>query len=155
MNNVRIRQLRNLSINERQLLMTSLLLLPLTGISLHIFGLKRTRSAMSHLSNRSREGLPEADQMNVAKQVARMVSIAANHGPYHANCLKRSVLIWWLLEQKGIHTEIRIGAQKDPSGLQAHAWVEFKGDVLNDYQDIASQFAPFESLLFPDNLQFL
>jgi hypothetical protein len=155
MNKVRIRQLRNLSINERQLLMTSLLLLPLTGISLHIFGLKRTQSAMSHLSNKSRESLPEADQMNVAKQAARMVSIAANHGPYHANCLKRSVLIWWLLERKGIHTEIRIGAQKDPAGLQAHAWVEYQGKVLNDRQDIAAQFPPFETFLLPDNIQFL
>ena len=135
--------------------MTSLLLLPLTGILLHIFGLKRTRSVMSQLSSKSRKNLPEAGQMNVAKQVARMVSIAANHGPYHANCLKRSVLIWWLLERKGIHTEIRVGAQMDPFGLQAHAWVEYQGDVLNDRQDIAEQFAPFESLLLPDNIQFL
>jgi hypothetical protein len=155
MNKVRIRQLRNLSTNERQLLMTSLLLLPLTGISLHIFGLKRTQSAMSHLSNKSRESLPEADQMNVAKQVARMVSIASNHGPYHANCLKRSVLIWWLLERKRIHTEIRVGAQKDPSGLRAHAWVECQGVVLNDRQDIADQFTPFESLRLTDNIQYL
>jgi hypothetical protein len=93
--------------------------------------------------------------MNVAKQVARMVSIAANHGPYHANCLKRSVLIWWLLEQKGIHTEIRVGAHKNPSGLQAHAWVECQGVVLNDRQDIADQFTPFESLRLPDNVQYL
>jgi len=71
---------------------------------------------MSRLSGNSRKNLPETGQMNVVRQVARMVSVAANHGPYYANCLKRSVLIWWLLERKGIHTEIRVGAQMDSFG---------------------------------------
>jgi len=84
-----------------------------------------------------------------------MVTAAANHGFYRANCLKKSMLTWWLLERKGITTDIRIGAQKDQSGLQAHAWVECEGKVINDHQNIAEQFPPFEPLLIPEKLHIL
>ena len=152
----RIRQLENLTYEEWLLLVTALVLLPLIAVALHLTGFRRTHQLMSLFSGK---GSPETPRQETplpnAGQVARMVTVAANYGPYRANCMKKSMLIWWLLKRRAIHTEIRIGICKHPSELQAHAWVEFDGKVLNDRQNIAEQFTPFGSLLFPESIPFV
>jgi len=66
----------------------------------------------------------------MAERTARMVYVAANHGPYRANCLKRSLVIWGLLRRRGIPAELRIGVNNGEKIFQAHAWVESMGVVL-------------------------
>ena len=66
--------------------------------------------------------------------------------PYHGTCLDRSLLLWFVLLQHGLDGDLRIGVARseDGSGIDAHAWVEFDGLVLNDAPDVATRFAVFD-----------
>jgi hypothetical protein len=49
-----------------------------------------------------------------------------------------------LLRRRGIATDVRIGARSNSRGeFQAHAWLEWNGEVLNDAGDVGSQYVPF------------
>ena len=47
-----------------------------------------------------------------ARSAARMTTIAANRGPYRATCLRRSLLLLWLLRRRGITASIRFGVRR-------------------------------------------
>lgn len=132
------------------LLTKAVVLLPLSDLLLRTVGFTRLCNWLGYanlsgsqlsqptLSPTSIDQLHE--QRACAQQVARIVAIAAKYGPYRATCLRRSLVLWWLLQQNGIHTEICIGVQTGSNGFAAHAWVEYQGEVLNDRQDIAATF---------------
>ena len=90
--------------------------------------------------------------------MAFALSVAIKVGPWWPKCLLRSLTLGWLLSRRGIPFVIRIGVPVDTvaaktkhSGdFQAHAWVEHAGIVLNDRQDIASDFSTFQTE--PDSL---
>ncbi len=89
--------------------------------------------------------LSEANNLAAARIVARMVAVAAGHGIYRSNCLKQSLVLWWLLGRSGIQSEIKIGVNRDGAKpLNAHAWVECSGQVLNDTEDVQQRFSAFE-----------
>lgn len=125
----RLAQLKLLSWYEWRLLLTAMILLPLTTLALHLFSFKRTQSFLSRFVHTDRGmGLPEGGDLQKARVIARMVAIAANHGIYRANCLKQSLVTCWLLARHGILSEIKIGVNKEGTGsLKAHAWVELGG----------------------------
>lgn len=60
-----------------------------------------------------------------------MVRIAATRSLWRATCLRQALVLWWLLAQRGIATQIRLGVVKDAGqALESHAWVERNGVVL-------------------------
>ncbi len=129
--NKRFDQLKTLSLLEWQLLVTSVILLPLTALGLHLFGLKRTQQFMKYFTPAAPKTSPrKEEELKYGQLVARMVSVAANHGLYRANCLKKSLVLWWLLKRKGIEANLHIGVQKNGELLDAHSWVEINGNVL-------------------------
>ena len=143
----RLGQLKALSLHERRLLLASMLLLPLSALALHLSGFKSTQKIMSRFLPvvRSKD-VSEGNTLAGARVVARIVSVAARHGIYHANCLKQSLVLWWLLARRGILSEIRIGVQKVQGGpLNSHAWVEYEGQPLNEPDDVHKRFVAFES----------
>jgi hypothetical protein len=79
-----------------------------------------------------------------ARGVARIVRVAAAHGPYRANCLQQSVTLWWLLRRRGVAGDLRIGTRKGAQGLEAHAWIEVCGRALNESPDVHVRYQPFE-----------
>ncbi|WP_206437529.1 MULTISPECIES: lasso peptide biosynthesis B2 protein [unclassified Mesorhizobium] len=86
----------------------------------------------------------ETDFYGQAQETARLVSIAAYRGSYSGNCLKRSMTLWFLLRRQGIEGELRIGTRKADGKFEAHAWVEYRGKVLNDTVDVGERFAAFK-----------
>jgi len=78
-----------------------------------------------------------------------MVNIAAREGVYRPNCLGQSLVLWWLLRQEGIASELRIGVRKQARRFQAHAWVERSGVVLNDSDEVHKHYAPFDRSIVP------
>lgn len=140
-------QLKALSFDEWLLLLVSMVLLPLIAISLKAKGYKWTQTFLTkHLPDRSRSTNSEDAQLKDAQQLARIVTIASSKGAYHASCLKKSLLIWWLLARRGTQTELRIGVKNKTGDFKAHAWVEYQGKVLVDQTDIGEQFSAFSSL---------
>ncbi len=129
----RINQLSALSIEEWRLLLVSIVLLPLTALALYIIGFKKTKVLMTRFIPLHTENAKSgAEQLKIAERVARMVTIAANHSFYSANCLKKALVIWWLLKRKGITSELKIGVRKEETDFLAHAWVELNGKPLTD-----------------------
>jgi len=146
----RIQQLQALSADEWRVLLLSMPLLPMIALVLQLKGFKWTQALLSNHSN-PKSSIPEDEQLKMAQSIARMVSAAANHGPYRANCLKKSLATWWLLERRGIATELNIGVNKEAGDFNAHAWVEYRGNVLIDSSDVGERFSAFGKHSVPGN----
>lgn len=134
---------------DRWLLVQAFLALPLVALGLRFFGLRR-------LQARLQEGLtmplPADDRrtdLDRARATARLVQVAVRHGLFRPTCLPQSLVLWWLLRRQGIAGELHIGVRPEPNRLEAHAWVEFQGLVLNDSEDVARRFAPFPREIGP------
>lgn len=74
----------------------------------------------------------------------RMATAAAFY-PGRALCLERSLALYYILRRQGVAASYCQGVQPYP--FQAHAWVEYRGQVLNDIPEHAKQFTPL-----PDQL---
>ena len=136
-----LNQLRALSIEEWRLLLMSIVLLPLTAFALHLSGFKKTKTLLTRfIPIHAEHTISDAEQLKIAGRVARMVDIAANHSFYSANCLKKALVIWWILKREGISTELKIGVMKEKEDLHAHAWIEINGNVLIDDENTIQNF---------------
>jgi hypothetical protein len=140
-----------LSPAERWSLAQALALLPLTALALWVVGFRRWQAALARLAlvGAYMDGRDHADLIGQARTVARMVDVAARHGPYRATCLPRSLVLWWLLLRRGIKCDLRIGVRKEAGRFEAHAWTEWRGTVLNDSEDVRERFAAFDRAILP------
>jgi len=74
-----------------------------------------------------------------------MVAAAGRSLFSRPNCLERSLALWWLLRLRGLAADLRLGARKEGTRFEAHAWVELDGSALSDVGEVQIQFMPFES----------
>lgn len=136
------RKFWQLSQAERGLLLQALLLFPLTALGLHFLGFKRlyhglTQSSSSILQqDRYQNSLP-------VEKIVNLVQIANRWGCYRGNCLQQSLVLWWLLRSQGYDSDLKIGVRRQAGEIEAHAWIEFQGEVLNDRADIQQVFSAF------------
>jgi len=121
-------------------------MLPLTALTLWLLGFTRTQSMLATLAPIDKHSGPGQKQATVyqAHVTAKMVTVAAQRGPFRASCLPQSLVLWWLLRRQGIDNELRFGVRKNPDRLEAHAWVELSNTVLNDRADVGRRFLPFK-----------
>ena len=112
----------------------------LTRLSLRFAGFRRTVSLLGGLPT------PLAEQPAQSIDVARWVDVIRRMGgrPYGASCLDRSVFLWFVMRQRGLVGQIRIGVTSDGDRLDGHAWVEHDGVVVNDDPNVATRFAVFD-----------
>ena len=81
--------------------------------------------------------------------------LAASHGLYRGNCLSRSLLLRSLLSREGIDGDLLIGVRSASSRIEAHAWVEYQGVVLNDQPNVRERYRPFDSPVLPAGIKFV
>lgn len=144
------RKLRQLSRFERRMLLKAVLLLPVIGIALRLFGFKRLQSIMIRLTLETKIlSLVPKETLPDVKKTARMTRIAAVYGPYRGKCLEQSLALWYLLRRQGIKSDLRIGARKEKNRFEAHAWVEFMGRPLNETESVYQRFTPFNQAIIP------
>jgi hypothetical protein len=136
---------------DRKLLFWSFLLLPAIHVALLVIGYSRLRSAMENIIplNEDKASVSRSEYVREAQRIARMVSVAARYGLYSATCLRRSLLVWWFLRHEGIVSQICFGVRRMDRQLDAHAWVEVQGIVVNDIVDIYEYYHSLEDLLPP------
>lgn len=137
---------KGLTKRERKLLFQALVLLPIIHLLLKSMGyarLIRTIEKRIPISEKT-ELATSGKQLNYAQEAARMISIAAYHGPYQASCLRRSLALIILLRRQGIEGKLCFGARLQNHGLEAHAWVEMGGVVINDRPDIRQHYKPLD-----------
>lgn len=130
--------------------------LPLVALGLRRWGLGRVQSVLGRRRSHGRGGDDPAARLRSAKRLAWIVQAAAAYGPWPANCLQRSVVLWWYLRRRGIDGELRIGVRRDPETreLTFHAWIEHGGIVLNDDPEIRRRYVTFERAIAPRNGSF-
>lgn len=118
--------------------MHAMLRLCLLKLSLGVIGFRRTwhwiqvRSLQVPLSN-------GADGSLVTKAEYRVAMAAALY-PGRAECLERSLLLFWYLRRRGVDVRFRMGIQMYP--FTAHAWVELCGRPVNDVPEHVRRFRP-------------
>ncbi len=142
----RLRQLVELTPIQWWIILVALFTLPIIALSLKLSGFKQTKERLSRfIPTRMADISAREDDLPRAQLISRAVTISGNHGVHHANCLKQSLLLWWLLARRGILCELKLGTQKIPQEtFSAHAWVEYNGEVLGEPTELQHQFLAFK-----------
>lgn len=87
-----------------------------------------------------------------AKALALAVRRAAYFGLFRPTCLVQSMALMRLLERDGLPGgRIQVGVRQRRGTMEAHAWVEFSGEVIGDFEEHISTFTELtEMQLFGD-----
>jgi len=133
---------------ERWLLLQAFVFLSLVTAGLHFMNFQRLHSLLARFANAPLDVCGDA-ALQQASAISRLVQAAASRIPWKITCLVRSTALWYMLRRKGIGSEIRIGVNQLEGEFHAHAWVEIDGIVINDRDDIHSQYAAFEHITMP------
>jgi hypothetical protein len=117
-----------------------------TWVGLRFAGFRKWKTLLGWLAPRIAPGIAVSNVSleETARQVARIQEAAARNLFFSTNCLEQSLVLWWLLRIRGIAAELRIGARKEGNSFEAHAWVEFRGAILNSLGKEHLHFVPFE-----------
>jgi hypothetical protein len=94
---------------------------------------------LSRPLSRPRVSGGSVDVHHVVVQVDRV----AYHLRLRSPCLVRSATTQLLLARRGVTTVLRIGVRRDDEGLDAHAWLERDGVILNDTPENCARYAAF------------
>lgn len=121
-------------------------MLAATSVALRLVGFRRWQGVLERLApaRPASSEVPSQLSLDRASRTARMVLAAERNALDRPNCLKRSLVLWWLLRRQRLAADLRIGARKQSGRLEAHSWVEHCGVVLNDSDDVHEHFAPFD-----------
>lgn len=131
-------RLRALSRAEVVATLQYCVLIPLLALSLWLHGYKRTLSLLTRMAV-ARPTPPSYKAARVHTLVCALRR-AKRRAPYRGNCLSQSLALWWQLHRAGMTPEIRFGVRRQDARLDAHAWVELDGHVLNDRRDVAERY---------------
>lgn len=134
-----------MSWRDRALLLEALAIVSALPMALRLAGVQR---AMRMLS-RSLDGDGPRRRVDEtrAREVARIVAMASRHAATTNTCLHRSLALWWLLGRRGLASELKMGARHADGRLDAHAWVEHAGLVVNDDPSVASAYTPLSRVI--------
>jgi hypothetical protein len=137
---------RSLSPGERRDLLFGFVLIPATAVYVRLFGMQRWRRPAEERRRIDDEnsGNSSFAKLAEARATARMIAAASRYGLARGNCLSQSIALWGLLRRRGMPAELRIGARRTGSGLEAHAWVELGSEIVNDAEDVRENYAAFE-----------
>jgi Transglutaminase-like superfamily len=132
---------------ERVAVLEAFVGLAVTWPGLWLAGFRRWSAVLKWLSPHNLvqdRSSATSTSLESARIVARMEAIAARNLLFRPSCLERSLVLWWLLRRRGIPAELRIGARKDAQKLEAHAWVECCGTIVNQPDGTHLHFTPFD-----------
>jgi hypothetical protein len=106
------------------------------------------QATLAKIPNPGASGEDPSQQLQQAEAIAYAFRVAVRIGPWWPRCLLRSLSLSSFLSRRDIPFQLRIGVTKGETegqpGINAHAWVEHGGVVLNDRPDIALQFKQFD-----------
>jgi Transglutaminase-like superfamily len=133
-----------LSAVDRWCFFGACILLPSTAAAFCCLGFRRWQATLERWAPRPVDGTPQPAADDRAYRTAWLVQVAARFCAGRESCLAQSLVLWWLLRQRGLVSELRVGVRKRGGQLQAHAWVEYRDLVLNDRGDGSLPFVSFD-----------
>jgi len=140
------RRFGELSARDRSLLFQALILLPVVSVGRRLMDFKRLRRLLARWSDGEHaQATHEESHLVRAQTVANIVRIAVAYSMPRPNCLDRSLVLWSLLRRREIASDLCLGVRKDGTELDAHAWIECDGVVLNDTPDVGERYTVINS----------
>lgn len=107
-------------------------------------GLLRVRGFLGTLEwiRRRIEPVPASAEakLEAVRAVEYAVAMAAALYPGRAKCLEQSLTLYYLLRRRGVAVVYCHGVQPYP--FEGHAWIEFRGKVINDVVEHVRHFIP-------------
>lgn len=105
-------------------------------LALRVYGFGKVLRAIG----RRMERIPATTWLDpeAVKAAERVVATAAALYPGRALCLEQSLVLYYLLRRHGVAVTYCQGVMPHP--FQAHAWVEYDGEVISDVAEHARQF---------------
>lgn len=126
--------IRTSVLKSRAYYVVILALLNAIDLSLRMFGYKRTYRYLFFCSPRPNPATTDfARTMATARHINRITARHFGSTP----CLRRSLVLWWVLRWRHIPSDLRIGVNRKGG----HAWVEHHGQVINDRLDVAEGYS--------------
>lgn len=141
------RKLFQLSPGERVILGQAWGLFFLVELGLRILTFKRLLALCRRASLTRREGSARGLSPSVPRLVW-LVEVAGRHTPIKATCLKKTLVLSWILGRRGIPTELRIGVARHDGVFSAHAWLEREEQVILGHQE-AERYEPLLCMTDP------
>ncbi len=142
----RFRRFSALDPEARKLFLRAAALLPFVGMSLHKRGYKKTQAWLQkRLESRKASAINPGPPGELVHKTCRMVRAAEQYGFTRPTCLEESLVLWYILGQQNINSRIRVGVRRQAGKFEAHAWVEYEGEALNQPEELHRHYAPFES----------
>lgn len=116
--------------------------LTLMTLSLRTLGLRRSIAVARRLTRQAaRAAEPSGGYL---ERVVHKVDTAAAFFPGRALCLEQSLTLYLCLRRAGVMVDLFIGAQPYP--FAAHAWVQYRDQLVGSSYDHVSKFIPFDRL---------
>jgi len=109
--------------------------------ALKVAGYERTRQRIERRIARV-AAIGDGDPRMVAA-IEYAVAMGAALFPGRAQCLERSLVLYDYLRCRGIAAQMRLGIQRYP--FMAHAWVEYRGEPINDVPEHVRIFTAFDA----------
>jgi len=116
-------------------------------------GLSRTEKILSFFTRKGLPPEPDAAAMLIDHYVL-FFHARKERKQLKGKCLSQSLALRYLLLRKGIESELRLGVSAGRDGLDAHAWLEKDGAVLNDHPSVVSRYVVMPRHAVHKNLDF-
>ncbi len=118
--------------------------------ALAVFHLALRGMSYERLEQSARSGLTvTSEPLSVARRLHRLVGWASRLHLLPMTCLAQSLALRWMLNRRGISSQLRIGAAKVSGTFHAHAWLEMDGEKIGESKDangifqvLAGRFVP-------------
>jgi len=82
-------------------------------------------------------------------KIKTIISITETAGRHHfrkMNCLRRCLTQKQLLDKKGYHCNFHIGVTIVQGKVKAHSWLTFKGEIINDNDDVTTRYSELQQV---------
>jgi Transglutaminase-like superfamily len=145
----KLKQFLRLSGSDRSLLLRIAVLLPLIELGLRLVGFSRV------LEQLRRFAIPRRSTDNPAAEAERhrrLLFLFHRQLPFFGRCLARAFTLWWLLQRRGVETEMRFGVRKQDGQLTAHAWIEHNSRPLTGDPEEPLHYAVFAEPILTTSL---
>jgi hypothetical protein len=129
-------RLRRMTASDYRTALDTLLLAVCVEIALRVMPFSRLLHRLRRGQSDSAAVAHDASAEREYLRLRRFVAVAYEILPFPATCLRRSLVLYGLLERRGVPSRFCVGVAKDGSGLAAHAWIDGDG-VAHDAAAIA------------------
>ena len=130
----------SISLSDMGDLVSAWFLLLFVDVGLRLFSFQRVQRMLR--SNRL--AMPSDDSEKTSQIIQRqrwVVNLASHYHLIKMTCLRRALTLQKMLDGRGIQSELRFGVRKETDKLEAHAWLEREGVVINEPETVTERFA--------------